>query len=855
MGERSVLKEQWPLDWFCMKNRLLCAALLFLVLLLVPTAFSEPVANTYNDVWRSADMGATWSEAIGSPIAQDIGLITSTSIQYPLTGDWQNSSATVLLDDTNPPTIAVLTLSDPGEMYQYPSVVTTLLSTTTDANGVINGVYQSGSTGYILDVPSGPFPYTNISQKGLRAVTIGDVIYAFYSLDSTHLAVSTISVGTTTDSHGNTYAAGNVLNTQQVNYVSIGNSMAMFRVMGADNGIYLVSKQVNAQGNPVLDISFIPEDDLGAAGPTAITPETVMQVGSSKDFDPVPYTNLYSTLLANYPGTGDPVIVGVSDNPGEVNSWFIDLADPGHYGQTLVTLGQPTLTTVSLSQGATPYNPAGANDLVLVAFSTMYYTAEDITVGGEGTVMNASLARIGSPGYSWNMLYDNEKLANPYFGYQGMSGNSVMCSVPQGNGTMRQNMVFSAVQVDTSPKDPGNQISFYGTSWNCVLGSNTLVPDPDKGTSNTLNFSAYGNLAIPVGIVDGVPPICLNGNPPSKTGVNSEVELVSDTHPRTLKQRVQTSSSASATADGKFLEEALGIGASYTNSAETATKNETSFSQSVTDDFPLYTQALGTSAAYLIYMAPNLETRHFWVYDYNGEPPAAGGAMDIYVTYPNTTPDGSPPYEQALQGYPITSPPTTGWLAGAMDSPFYNDTSTWDWSSWSGGWAGRDWTLYKDSPNYTVTSFGQNLEFNYGAEQTTSFVMTSVAGNSHATTNKVTTDASIFGFGGSGEVSLTQDLTVSNTVDKGVTILWEMAEPDDTSTCWVDNFEVEPVIITANPGTTSPLPWVPAAYGNYQPWLITYNLVAVLTLPTASEGPMLRKSEQRSSLPGPGPSG
>lgn len=833
-----------------MKKWLLFTVLLLLVGLLAPTVFSEPAAditagtatgnNSRGDGLNAAENGTTWSGAFDSPISQDIGPVTGTSIQYPVNGDWQNSSATVLLDTTSPPTMVVLTLANPGDNYPYPSVVTTLVGTNADANGVINKVYLPGDAGYIWDITSEPFPYTNTSLKGLRAVSIGEVIYAFYSLDAAHLAVSTISIGTAQGTQGNTYSVGNVLNTQQVSYVSEGESMATFRVMGSDDGIYLVSKQADQQGNPVLDISFIPVEELGAGGSPGITPSPVMRVGKSTNFDPVPDTNLYGTLLANYPGTGDPVIVGVSDNPGEVNSWYIDLANPGQHGQTPVYLGQPTLTTVSLFQGATPYNPAGVNDLVLVAFSSVYNSPEDIIVGGEGTVMNASLSRIGSSGYSWNTLYDNGNLAHPYFGYPGMSGNNAMCTVPQTNGTMRQSMVISGVQVTAGPKYPDIPVTYTGTLWSTVLGSNTLVPDPDIGNFNTVNFTAYGNLAIPVGIVDGVPPICLNGHAPEKTGVNSEVELVSSSTQDTETSGT-TSSSASATVEGKFLEEAIGIGASYTKIAEQTTTNGTSFSHSVTDDFPLYPQTLGTSDAYLIYMAPNLETRHFWVYDYNGKPPAAGQAMDIYVTYPHTTPDGSPPYLQSMQGYPITAPPVTGWLAGAMKSPFYNDTRTWDWSSWSGGWSGRDWTQYTGSANYTVNSFGSTLDFNNGADQTTSLEMTTVAGSSHETTNKVTTDASIFGFGGSGEVSLTQDLKVSNTVDKGVTLIWEMAEPDDPSTCWVDNFVVEPVIITANAGTTTPLPWVPPAYQNYQPWLITYNLLQADTVcgaGTGSGGPL-----------------
>ena len=122
---------------------------------------------------------------------------------------------------------------------------------------MVNGLKEYPYQGTINYDAAQPFPYTNTSLKGLRGTQIDDIIYAFYSIDPTHLAVSTINIA---DQPLNNivYKDEVVLNTQQVNYVSDGNMMSTFKVLGAENGIYLVSKQVSGPGSPVLDISFIP---------------------------------------------------------------------------------------------------------------------------------------------------------------------------------------------------------------------------------------------------------------------------------------------------------------------------------------------------------------------------------------------------------------------------------------------------------------------------------------------------------------------------------------------------------------------------------------------------------------------
>ena len=749
-----------------------------------------------NDVWRSTDYGATWTQQVPGPIYPDIGTIAGMQLATAANGDWQNSSATVMVDagDTNP-SLAVLTLGNPG---QVPSISTHLVNLYPGQNGVVNSLLlpaqQNGLT-------SGPFPYTNAGLKGLRAVQVDNLIYAFYTLDSNDLAVCTISI-----SEGNVV---NVLNTQKVTYGSQGNQMSTFNVQASDSGIYLVSKQPGSQGSPVLDISLIPIGQLGSAGASVITPQPVVQFQNSATFNPVPDNFLYNTLLANDPTTGDPMIVGASDYQGQAYSWYIDLSNPGTYGQAPMPITGPLPGSISLSQGSTSYNPTGVNNLIAVAFAP---TGSPESWGGIYTI---GLAGMGQAGSGWNTLYRQGTLGHPYFGSPGLSGNNPMVFVPQGNGNMVQNMMFTAVQ----------QAGGTATAWCSILGSNTLVPDPTPGNFDTQdNFNTYGNLSIPVGIVDGVPPIALNGYPANNFPVNSEVDLISQ-GTSTTESSGSTDASGTVKYGNNFLDDKIGIGASYTYGAKKSTVNGTVFSATITRQFPLDTQDWeNSSSAWMVYLAPDFETQHFWIYDYNGNPPAAGDAMNIYVTYPV---QGNP-YSSLLQGYSITDPPTTGPLGSAMQSPFYNNFSQWDWSSWSGGWMDRDWNQYTGSNSYTVTPImgGNPLDFSNGASQSGTFDMTTNAGNTHESSNTVDADASIFGFGASGNVALTQDQTVSNSIDKGIQFIWVL---EDTGTGYLRLFlgnrgtgghHREPRVLDAAPLGAACLPELPAVAHHLQPPVI-----------------------------------
>ncbi len=769
----------------------------------------QGASQEFNDIWRSTDNGATWTQTIPAPMPPDVGTVLPPVAVNPVNGDWTDSS-TVVSINTDAPTLAVLTLSDPGKT---PSVEAGLVQMTVGQNGMVNGLTLPAQS---PGISSGALPYTNSSLKGLRATQIDDLIYAFYSLDPSRLVVCTINIANQSV-NGKNELQGVVLNTQQVNYVSNGNQMSTFRVIGAENGIYLVSKQINGPGNPVLDVSFIPVGQLGAGESSTITPQPVLQIQNSANFNPVPDNHIYSAILANNPSTGDPVIVGISDYQGRIYSWYVDLTNQEMYGQTPMPVIGSNLGAVTLFQGSTSFDQTGIDDLVAVAFSP---AGSSETWGG---IYAIDPGRLGLPGAVWNTMYYTQNLENPYFGTPNLAGNNVINIVPQGNGNMKQTMVFSSI--------PQQAEGTKGNIYFSVLGSNTLVTDPVTGSFDTQDdFTTYGNLSVPVGIVDGVPPISLNGWPCDGIVVTSEADLVS-TSTQSTETSVNNDFSGSVKYGGSFLKDIIGIGASYTYGAKALTTNSTEFSTAVTDKFQLATQDYqNSSSAWLVYLAPNFVTRHVMVYDYNGNPPQAGNAMDIYLTAPSPT----SPYSLLLQGYPITDPPTTGPLAYAMESPFYNDFSPWDWSTFSGGWYDRDWTQYAGSSAYTVTPFApENLDFSNGASQTTQYEMTTSTGTNHESTNTVDADASIFGFGGSGDVSLTQDQTVSNSIDKGVQFLWSLRMPAQ-GTSGYSTVEVEPVIVTANPGTASSLPWVPAAFQSYQPWLITYNLLSADAIPSGA---------------------
>ena len=281
----------------------------------------------------------------------------------------------------------------------------------------------------------------------------------------------------------------------------------------------------------------------------------------------------------------------------------------------------------------------------------------------------------------------------------------------------------------------------------------------------------------------------------------------------------KTSTSVTSGYNNDFADEMISVDASYEQTITQTTTTGTEFSNTMTEDFGLDSQG-GNDYAYMVYLAPQFKTQRFYIYDYHGNPPVSGSPKTIYVTYP----DPATPYKYFFQGYPITTPPQTGWLDGAMKSPWYDDFDDWDQATWSGGWHNRDWTVTPDyNKKYQVQVFNEDLEFQNGASQTSTYDMTSTVKNSYETEKKISASANILGFERSGEITYEQDDSVSNAIEQGIEFYWSMSMPDGNESGY-QTVVVEPQIVTPieNMGAG---PWTPSTYNASQPWLITYNLV------------------------------
>lgn len=679
-------------------------------------------------------------------------------------------------------------------------------SFTPDSNGGLNFISNS----YPLS-SSGSSSAFNFAYRGLQAALVDNIIYCFIQNSQTTLDLNSFSV-TGSASRGTV----NWGPAKAVQFSSAGTAMSMFKAISSSDGIYFISQQQNA-GVPVLDISHLSKEQLEASS-GIITPTQLCQIGSSSGFLP-PDSMIYSAMITTYPGTNNTIIVGTSDSGGQVYSWYINPYNPGQRGQTLLfstsdlkTYFDSKLSSLTLVQGSFDGDVTGINNLVVVAFEQQV----DFNTQTRGSTFNADLTKIGTPGYTWsnaNINYNEEEAK--YFVDPAISTMYCTLQIPNSGGKLRTNLVVYDVLQTTNIL--GNQVSIQ------VIGtilSNILVPDSGPaGTCDTLSsFDTYGNLALPVGFIDGVPPIALNGHDLDPANVDSKTILV-QTDTKETDSSGSTESSVSAGFKGEFDDGMIGVGDSYKQTIKQTTTASTDFSTTMVDTFGLDAQG-GNDYAYMVYLAPQFKTQRFWVYDFNGNAPTTGDPKTIYITYP----DPVTPYKYFFQGYNITNPPRSGWMSGALQSPWYNNFDDWNWATMSGGWHNRDWSQSPQAgKNFTIYTFEQDIEFNNGGSQTTSYDMTDSLSHTYEVDDAHKADASILGFGISNDVTYSQESGITNSIQEGLEFYWSMAMPDNGG-CGYQEVVIEPQIVTPIVGAES-LPWAPGAYASYEPWFVTYNLV------------------------------
>ncbi len=651
-------------------------------------------------------------------------------------------------------------------------------------------------------------------NTGYRSVLIDGVEFIFSSKGGSSLNVDTFTLGK--DSSGTW--KGNWAVTKKLNYVFDGMSKNVdnFRVFGSDDGVYLFGRFTNSAGSYV-DISFIPLAEL-LGTEDQLTYQTVYQLknndSSRPGFNPVPDTELFDGLVTTHLDPDNPVFIWAGDSGQTVCTWYIG---PNGYGQkTLIdknswtTLFRGKPRTVSFTEGCYAEDPFHTNNINAIACGDYENTKSsaigtyscDITSFGSNTWQKVV---IGMPSGEFPLVMaDNGFTVFPIVAPIVGSANSESCYL---------------VGFTYDPDDKKYTDDFYQDG-NFILtfwDGNLLIPNSTQGKFDTsTNFTAYGNLSIPVGFVDGVAPFSFNGFECDGVEVTSEVEL-SKSDTKTTETSGSSTAKASVSYGHEFLKKRVGVDAGYSYSIENKDGTETEFKQTTTDTFSRCSMGENHSYGYILYLSPNLITNAYNVADYEGNLPSDNPEI-LYLSKM----DPSNPLTSHIQGYNITSPPTSGPLAGMMKSPYFDDFDDWSWASWSGGWGGRDWSQSPYAGSFTATSLGDHLEWSLGSQQTTEYEMTTTTSQTTTVENEIETSAKVLGFGASGSYTWEAENVVTNAVNQGISFHWSMKVADD-DVCGYDTIRVEPILLTPIAG--KPVPWVPPTYSAYQPWLLTYNLI------------------------------
>ncbi|MDD1724497.1 MAG: hypothetical protein LUQ07_05150 [Methanospirillum sp.] len=657
----------------------------------------------------------------------------------------------------------------------------------------------------------------NPCQAGFRSAYINGVNYIFaydFSTGQTSIDSFTMNLDDSGGWSGSWGAKKTVLNYAWDN---AGSNNRLFQVCGTDDGVYLI-RRINTGGTEALDVFFIPIEDLEGSA-TDISAQPVYSLTNNDPgrpgFSPVPDTEIYDAIVTTHMYTDKPVIIWTYDLEDTVVTSFI--GPDNYYGEKTIVdqdawvdtyKGKPA--TVVLTEGSYAENPSGVNNINAIVCG-------DSTLADPPALKTYTCDVASFPTDPWveQSMSISEPVINDAMGY-GVVSDTLM-EVPIVNSANAELVTFiialrNTVIGSSDPEYPWNAYYSYLTCYN----SDMLIVNNTVTSFDTQNdFDDYANLAIPVGFVDGAPPFSYNGYECDGVEVTSEVELSkSDTD--TTETAGTASAKATVSYANKFMEKRVGLDMAVSGMVEDSDKNGIDFKETTIDTISQCSMN-GHSNGFILYLAPNLVTHAYNLADYNGV---------LSATYPEilylTTMNPSSPVSAHAQGYNISKPQTSGPLAGMMTSPTFDNFDEWDWADWSGGWYDRDWTQTPYAANFTLTNLGNNLEWSMGIEQRTEYEMTTSTSNTEEVEGDEDASVRILGLGAGETFTYEDEKTFTNAINEGISFLWNMKEVDD-DVCGYDTVHVEPVILTPLPGKK--VPWVPDTFSEYQPWLLTYNLL------------------------------
>jgi len=605
----------------------------------------------------------------------------------------------------------------------------------------------------------------------------------------------------------------------KLNYTfdSSNSDLTDFKAVGSTKGIYLISKHT-INKVPTLDISFIPKEDLEGTS-TTITPKQLYECTNNDPerpgFNPIPNTKLYDALVSTHTNSGDEVIIGVSDNKTCINTWYI--GSDGYGEKALVKLNDPNFSngigSVFLEEGPCPGAETAANGITATVVGDTSNLPDDSLDAKVGIVKmyNCDLPSFGSD--SWKLVHSESGENQWNIGRDSVT--AIPISVPIGTTGNLWTMVAYATPYYTNMNEEELALSYYASN-------QLLLNVSQEYTKHTKqDWNEYANLAIPVGFLDGVPPMSQNGYALTSKDVNSRVDLNAkgdDSSTSSYSYKI----GAMLSYGGKIFKDLVDMTASLGASIENVRAAGVKYTATTDAYADLWQMMPGNYHSTFIYLAPVLETVQYDVTDFYGNKPSTNAETILATEMVTSTPS-----EMNVQTYDCLNPPTSGPLAGTLRSPTYNDFSEWNWTNMSGGWFNRDWSTFNpDNPNpyfgnYTTSSFFNDLEWQSGSGVLSSGTMTQSYSDSSSTQQDISQSAGLFGFKESTAVTLRQTTKVDTDISSGINFLWSM-RTNESNCNGLDQLEMNVQLLKPIPGKY--VPWVPVNYSSYTPWLLTYNV-------------------------------
>lgn len=602
-------------------------------------------------------------------------------------------------------------------------------------------------------------------------------------------------------------------------------------VVPNETGIYLISRQT-VNNVPTLDISFLPQEDLDGTV-NSITPKHLYTFKNTGDFTPVPDSQIYDVTVNGHINPDGEVLVGATDHQGSIISWYIN--SDGTYGQKILIDKNDMSNRFSrgvrnlvFNEGNCQGDEGGVNNISAYAFEdTTMYNDKDNAKKGNLSVYSSNVPSFENKSTNWNLVYKESGNKEQYFMGKGRLDNFIL-NVPIEHTPNYWTIPFFGVIDNYEGDDNCGDYTFflsYFASNKLIFNTTPAYSDyAYYGNKGNDIFNHTGNAVVPIGFVDGVPPISFNGETENcaSSSVSTEIDLTTD-KTNSISQEGSVEDSASIAYGHEFLKGKVGTDIELSGQVQVAKGSETTYTKTVDTGFKKCTD-YDPSEGNMIYLAPNFQTWGYNVADYNGVIPTSNAEI-VYLTEWNQNDIG----DVKNQMYNISTPSGDSPLfKGMMSSPINSDFDTWNWETWSGGWLNRDWgssNPYDDT--YTAYTITDNLHWAIDSEPKVSVTYSSETSKSLDYDVSLDADAAFLGISINDSLKYAHSGSLKNSINEGITLTLQGSGPKQ-DVCGYSTITDEAFILVPNDGKNPP--WVPDVYAGYKPWLISYSLTSYDTI-------------------------